>query len=87
MEFIAKLPEDFCENPDVAYTLPKAYYTSDTVFEHEKEEIFYKTWLCMAHAGEVAKPNDYITRQVIGGQQRQFHRRLGCPSWPIDQPL
>lgn len=66
MEFIAKLPEDFCENPDVAYTLPKAYYTSDTVFEHEKEEIFYKTWLCMAHAGEVAKPNDYITRQVIG---------------------
>ena len=66
MEFIAKLPEDFCENPDVAYTLPKAYYTSDTVFEHEKEEIFYKTWLCMAHAGEVAKPNDYITRQIIG---------------------
>ena len=45
MEFIAKLPEDFCENADVAYTLPKAYYTSDTVFEHEKEEIFYKTWL------------------------------------------
>ena len=42
MEFIAKLPEDFCENADVAYTLPKAYYTSDTVFEHEKEEIFYK---------------------------------------------
>lgn len=66
MEHIAKLPKDFCVNHDVAYTLPKEYYTADSVFEHEKEAIFAKSWLCMAHISELANPNDYVTRKVIG---------------------
>lgn len=66
MEHIAKLPKDFCANADVAWTVPKEYYTEDEVFEREKESIFAKSWLCMSHKSELAEPNSYITRQVIG---------------------
>lgn len=45
---------------------PKVFYTSSQVFEHEKEAIFAKSWICVAHGSELAQPNDYITRKVIG---------------------
>lgn len=66
MSAVEKLPEDFCANPDVAWTFPKVFYTSSQVFEHEKEAIFAKSWICVAHGSELAQPNDYITRKVIG---------------------
>ncbi len=42
MSAVEKLPEDFCANPDVAWTFPKVFYTSSQVFEHEKEAILLK---------------------------------------------
>lgn len=60
------LPVDFLSNPDEAWTLPAAYYTSEAVYETEKEEIFYRYWLCVAHSSEVANANDYITRTIVG---------------------
>ena len=63
---IAALPADFCANAEEAYTLPAHYYTEQAVFEREKEQIFAKSWLCMCHSSEVAAPNQYVTRQVIG---------------------
>ena len=65
-EEIEKLPEDFCHDVDNAYTLPKVFYTSKTVFDKEKESIFAKSWICVGHISEVAKPNEYFTRKVIG---------------------
>ncbi len=32
-DVIDTLPEDFCQDPDNAYTLPKTFYTSKSVFE------------------------------------------------------
>ncbi|MEL1600162.1 hypothetical protein V2W64_11080, partial [Acinetobacter baumannii] len=32
MSAVEKLPEDFCANPDVAWTFPKVFYTSSQVF-------------------------------------------------------
>ena len=60
-----KLPEDFCADPANAWTFPKAFYTSAQVYEHEKEQIFAKSWICVAHGSELANSNDYITRKVI----------------------
>ncbi len=31
-----------------------------------KERIFANSWICVAHGSEVARPNDYITREIIG---------------------
>ena len=34
--------------------------TSSQVYEREKEEIFAKSWICVAHGSELANSNDYI---------------------------
>ena len=60
------LPADFCADAENAWTLPKSYYTDGAVFEHEKEKIFAHSWICVAHRSELAEPNDYVTREVIG---------------------
>lgn len=60
------LPADFCADAENAWTLPKSYYTDPAVFEHEKEKIFAHSWICVAHRSELAEPNDYVTREVIG---------------------
>ncbi|WP_367109586.1 aromatic ring-hydroxylating dioxygenase subunit alpha [uncultured Psychrobacter sp.] len=65
-DVIDTLPEDFCQDPDNAYTLPKTFYTSKSVFEKEKEAIFTKSWICVGHISEVANPNDYFTRKIVG---------------------
>ena len=65
MSSIETLPQDFCVDPDNAWTFPKVFYTSSQVYEREKEEIFAKSWICVAHGSELAKSNDYITRKVI----------------------
>lgn len=51
---------------DNAWTIPARYYTSDDIFEFEKESIFASAWICVAHYSEVKDKNTYITRQLIG---------------------
>ena len=63
-EFI--LPQNFCANPQDAWTIPARFYTDHQAFEHEQEKVFAKSWICVAHSSELAKPNDYVTREVIG---------------------
>ncbi|MDE9567287.1 ring-hydroxylating oxygenase subunit alpha, partial [Xenorhabdus bovienii] len=60
------LPRNFCANPAEAYTMPARFYTSQDVFDYEKEAIFAKSWICVAHRSELANPNDYVTREIIG---------------------
>ncbi|CTP99219.1 hypothetical protein BN1007_100047 [Klebsiella variicola] len=60
------LPINFCANPQDAWTIPARFYTDSQAFEHEKEHIFANSWICVAHGSEVARPNDYITREIIG---------------------
>ena len=59
------LPINFCANPQDAWTIPARFYTDSQAFEHEKERIFANSWICVAHGSEVARPNDYITREII----------------------
>lgn len=61
-----KLPADFCANADLAYTLPKAYYTEPAIFAEEEQKILTKSWIGVAHGSEVAAPNQFITRKIIG---------------------
>lgn len=61
-----KLPADFCADDENAWTLPAAYYTRQSVFDFEKEQVFARQWLCVAHRSELAESNDYVTRDIIG---------------------
>ncbi len=49
-----------------ARTMPPAYYTSEAFLELEREEIFRKEWVCLGHVGEIAKPGDYFTTDMVG---------------------
>lgn len=60
------LPENFCANPQEAWTIPARFYTDQNAFEHEKENVFAKSWICVAHSIELANANDYVTREIIG---------------------
>ena len=37
------LPENFCANPQDAWTIPARFYTDQNAFEHEKENVFAKS--------------------------------------------
>lgn len=54
------LPENFCANPQEAWTIPARFYTDQNAFEHEKENVFAKSWICVAHSSELANANDYV---------------------------
>ena len=51
---------------DNAWTIPAEYYTSEELFEVEKEKVFANTWICAAHISELAEKNDYVIREIIG---------------------
>jgi len=50
--------------PEASFTLPSYLYTDPTVYEIEKERIFYKTWQYVAHKKYFEKPGDYVTAQI-----------------------
>ena len=45
--------------------LPASSYIDPSVFEVDKEKIFYRTWQCVCHVSEVAAPGDYVTYTVV----------------------
>lgn len=51
---------------ELGYSLPAHYYTSQEVFEQEKNTIFARNWICVMHRSQVAESNQYATAKVAG---------------------
>lgn len=47
-------------------TLPQKFYTSEEVFEREKERIFNTYWTCVGHHSRIPKPGDYFLFNLFG---------------------
>jgi Rieske 2Fe-2S family protein len=47
-------------------TLSGAEYTSDAVFDEERERIWWGDWVCIGREEEVANPGDYLVRDLTG---------------------
>lgn len=45
-------------------TLAGHYYTSPAIFAEEQARIFYRRWLCVGRADQVAQPGAYFLQQV-----------------------
>lgn len=66
-----------------AKTLEGAYYTSDSVYDAETEQIFLKTWLYAGRASRISEPGSYFLFEVESenvivlrdsqGEIRAFH--------------
>ncbi|MGP8304935.1 aromatic ring-hydroxylating oxygenase subunit alpha [Vibrio sp. YIC-376] len=66
MKFTKTIKKEHHEDIDNAWTIPARYYTSEEVFETEKEVIFANSWICVAHSSEVREKNAFIKREIIG---------------------
>jgi len=43
-----------------AFTLPGQYYTSETIWREETEQIFSHRWLCVGREEQIANPGEYM---------------------------
>ena len=55
------------------FKVDRKAFTSQEIFEREREAIFGKCWLYLGHESELPNPNDFVTRQV-GGRPIIFNR-------------
>lgn len=49
-----------------ARALPMHHYTSEPLFNLEKQAIFRKEWLCVGRMEQVENVGDYFTREILG---------------------
>jgi len=54
--------------PEDAYAMPGSYYTDPGFLACEEEEVLRRQWMCLGHVGEVAKPGDFFTTDLLGEQ-------------------
>lgn len=47
-------------------SIPRSYYRDHSVYEHELDRIFGRSWLFVGHESEIPEPGDYVTRQMGG---------------------
>ncbi len=49
-----------------ARTLPRDYYTSESILAEERERIFSRSWNCVGRASRLERPGDYFLREIAG---------------------
>ncbi len=51
---------------DTKTTLPARYYTDSAVFARERERFHAEMWVTVAREEDIAKPGDFVVREVAG---------------------
>lgn len=52
-------------DPARSYTLPARYYTDPTIFEQEREAVFFRSWQYAGHVEDLPEIGSYITCNVL----------------------
>ena len=55
----------FSPDPELSYTIPANYYFDIDILEREKRNIFYKSWMPVAHESALSRPGDYSTKTIL----------------------
>ena len=42
------------------------YYTSEEIFQEEKEKLFFKSWQYVCHVSELAEPGSFVATSILG---------------------
>ena len=45
--------------------IPGSIYSHPDIFEVERERVFSRTWVLLAHESEVPEPGDYVVRRIL----------------------
>jgi Rieske 2Fe-2S family protein len=59
-------------------TLTGLDYTSQAVYDEERERLFFADWVCIGRADEVTSPGDYLVRDVVGESIFVVRNRAGA---------
>jgi Rieske 2Fe-2S family protein len=62
-----------------ARTLPREYYTSESILTEERERLFATGWNCVGRASRLREPGDFIVREVAGESMIVVRDRAGRP--------
>jgi p-cumate 2,3-dioxygenase subunit alpha len=54
------------ETPGSDFRVHRSVFTDDQYLKREYQTVFGNNWLFLGHASEVAKPGDFVTRNLIG---------------------
>ncbi len=54
----------FCARPEQSYTMPARFYTDSTIYELEKESIFYRNWCYVGHVSQLQSAGEFITVKI-----------------------
>ncbi|WP_338550438.1 aromatic ring-hydroxylating oxygenase subunit alpha [Roseovarius phycicola] len=60
-----------------AWAMPALYYTSPAFLEAESDEVLRREWMCIGHVGELRKPGDFFTTELLGEQLLAVHSEDG----------
>jgi glycine betaine catabolism A len=52
--------------PETARTLPAKYYVDESFFARELERLFRRMWICAGRAEEIARPGQFVLRDLAG---------------------
>lgn len=53
------------QDPHNSFTLPARFYHDPTVYELERDSIFYRSWWCVGHRSQIEKPGEYVTARIF----------------------
>jgi phenylpropionate dioxygenase-like ring-hydroxylating dioxygenase large terminal subunit len=45
--------------------IPPAIYCDEEIFKLEKERVFGRSWMYLAHESEIPQPGDYVVRRIV----------------------
>ena len=54
----------FTADPGKSFTIPARYYFGASVYEQEKEAIFFRNWWYAGHASQAAEPGCYLETRI-----------------------
>ena len=53
-------------NESLQKSLPSFYYRSQEIFEREKEQIFFKEWVCAGREEQLPNAGDFLVLDIVG---------------------
>jgi len=62
-EILRRQVEDsaFRDDPAASFTIPARFYLDDSIYELEKDAIFFSSWIYAGHVSQLANSGDYLT--------------------------
>ncbi|MEM7193899.1 MAG: aromatic ring-hydroxylating dioxygenase subunit alpha [Pseudomonadota bacterium] len=54
----------FCRDPKKSYTMPARFYTDVSVYDLEKDNVFFRSWWYAGHVSQLKSPGQYITTRI-----------------------